>query len=157
SHPRIQVRRIHFIRGGWAQKLQYVLFLLWTLWWTWRWRPQWIYASDPFSCPIVWWIRKLIHVRVVYHEHDSPAPNEAQTWFIKQIVGYRREVARDVELCVLPQRTRLSNFLKSTGRAKPAYCVWNCPSREEIANLNSHQDHDNSDRGQGLIVFYHGS
>src|SRR2546428_3847291 len=51
AHPRIRVKKIKFISGGWKQKLQYGLFLLWALYWTIRWKPHWIYASDPLSCP----------------------------------------------------------------------------------------------------------
>lgn len=111
-HPRIRVRRMRFVKRGWAQKLQYVLFFFWTLWWTWRWQPQWIYASDPFSCLLVWWIRNLISVRVVYHEHDLPTPS-AQTSFMKLVLGYRRKLAHDAEVCVLPQQARLCNLLQS--------------------------------------------
>src|SRR6266511_5118997 len=49
--PRIRLKKIRFVHGGWAQKLQYLVFFCWTLYWTSRWQPQWIYASDPLACP----------------------------------------------------------------------------------------------------------
>jgi glycosyltransferase involved in cell wall biosynthesis len=76
---------------------------------------------------------------------------------MRRVLVYRGKVARDVEICVLPQQTRLLTFLKSTGRTKPAYCVWNCPSLDEIVNLNSQRRSDCSDGNDQLIVYYHGS
>jgi glycosyltransferase involved in cell wall biosynthesis len=60
-------------------------------------------------------------------------------------------------MCVLPQQARLLHFLKTTGRAKPSFCVWNCPRRDEIADLNPDQDQDRSDQDPQLIIYYHGS
>src|SRR5580704_132798 len=72
AHPRIRVKKLRFVRPGLTQKLQYLLFFFWTLYWTCVWRPAWIYASDPISAPILWFVRKLTRVRVLYHEHDAP-------------------------------------------------------------------------------------
>src|SRR5947209_2328156 len=47
AHPRIHLEKSRFVQGGWMQKVQYLLFFFSTLYWTWRWKPQWIYASDP--------------------------------------------------------------------------------------------------------------
>src|SRR5262245_10387602 len=74
-HPHIRIKQIGFVRGGWQQKLHYLFFAYWTLYWAWRWKPQWVYASDPLACPGVWLAQKLTNVRVVYHEHDSPDRN----------------------------------------------------------------------------------
>ena len=153
--PSIRVQRIRSMQGGWSQKLQYAVFFAWTLWWTWRWRPQWIYASDLLSCPVVWWVRKLVDARVLYHEHDCPCLDKPSPWFMNQALAYRTKVARNAELCVLPQQTRLQKFLENTGRTKPAYCVWNCPGSDEIEKLGS-QQHP-TDRTHELVLYYHGS
>jgi glycosyltransferase involved in cell wall biosynthesis len=150
AHPRIRIKKIGFVPGGWKQKLQYLFFVYWTLYWTWRWKPQWVYASDPLACPGVWLAQKLTNVRVVYHEHDSPDPDRAQSWFMHQIFAYRGRLGRDANLCILPQQARLLKFLEITKRTKPAFCVWNCPRLDEIPGLNSDQDHE-------LIIYYHGS
>lgn len=155
--PHLRVRRIRFFEGGWRQKLQYLAFFIWTLAWTLRWRPQWIYASDPLSSPIVWWVQKLSGVAVLYHEHDSPGRDTTGNWFMRCVLDHRRVLARQAELCVLPQQTRLREFLQSTGRTKPTFCVWNCPGREEAAKLNSTEEHGNCGQMRQLIVYYHGS
>ena len=49
-----------FVQGGWRQKLQYIRFLFFALYWTWRWRPSWIYASETLSCPVVWLLENLM-------------------------------------------------------------------------------------------------
>jgi len=149
-HPRIHVKRMRFVQRGLRQKLNYLLFAFYTVYWTWRWRPSWIYASDPLSCPVVSLVKKLTKINVIYHEHDSPNFDRAQSWFMKEVLAYRRRLARDAELCVLPQRARLRQFLETTGRTKPALCVWNCPQLNEIVDANSNQDRE-------LIIYYHGS
>src|SRR5262249_52397275 len=140
---------IGFAQAGWMQKLQYIFFFFVTLYWTLRWRPSWIYASDAPVCPIVWLVQRIVHVNVVYHEHDSPNSDRADSWFLKVVLAFRRKLARDAELCVLPQEARLLKFLETTGRTKLAFCVWNCPRLEEVIESESNQD--------GLIVYYHGS
>jgi glycosyltransferase involved in cell wall biosynthesis len=149
-HPRIRIKKLRFMTGGWRQKLQYLRFIYFTLYWTWRWKPQWIYASDPPACPGVWLAQKLTNVRVVYHEHDSPDPDQAQSWFMNRILAYRGRLGRDANLCILPQQARLLKFLETTRRTKPAFCVWNCPRLDEIPGANSSQDRE-------LIIYYHGS
>jgi glycosyltransferase involved in cell wall biosynthesis len=71
-HPNIEIRLLKYCPPGWRQKLHFTIFGLWTLGWVLRWRPKWIYASDPFSCPIALALTFLPGLRVVYHEHDSP-------------------------------------------------------------------------------------
>jgi glycosyltransferase involved in cell wall biosynthesis len=69
---------------------------------------------------------------------------------MKKVLAHRGRLARDAELCVLPQRARLRKFLETTGRTKPALCVWNCPRVDEMVDTNANQDHE-------LIIYYHGS
>ena len=150
DHDRLHVKTVRLVGAGWRQKLQYVFFCCWTLYWTWRWKPQWVYASDPLACFGVWLAQKLTNVRVVYHEHDSPDLDQAQSWFMNQVFAYRGRLGRDADLCILPQQARLLKFLETTMRTKPAFCVWNCPRLDEIPEFNSDQDHE-------LIIYYHGS
>jgi len=50
-HPNIRVHCLDFHPPGWRQKLHYFYFCAWVLGWILRWRPSWIYASDPLVCP----------------------------------------------------------------------------------------------------------
>src|ERR1700730_15905503 len=49
EHARITVRLLNFQSAGWRQKLHYAWFCLWCFGWVMKWRPRWIYASDPLS------------------------------------------------------------------------------------------------------------
>ena len=69
---------------------------------------------------------------------------------MKVVLTFRKRVAQDADLCVLPQHDRLSQFLETTGRTKPAFCVWNCSSLDEIADVAPCRE-------EGLIIYYHGS
>ena len=154
-HPRVRVHTMNFFKEGWKQKLQYVLFFLWTLYWTWWWRPEWIYASDPLCTPALWFVRKLTNVKIVYHEHDSPVGTPNTSRFMRIVLAYRQKLGREAELCVLPQQNRLVDFIKTTQRSGPAYCVWNCPRRSEVVNDKASERNES---GSGrLIVYYHGS
>src|SRR5438477_11852095 len=59
SHPRIKVKRLRFVPGGWRQKLKYVGFLLRVTGWDLRRRPRWIYASEWLACPVALVVRIL--------------------------------------------------------------------------------------------------
>jgi glycosyltransferase involved in cell wall biosynthesis len=150
ANPRIRVRKIDFVRAGWRQKLSYGAFFLWVLYWTLRWKPEWIYASDPLVAPVAWVVQKLTKVRVVYHEHDSLNLELPLSGFMSKMFTYRKRLGRDADLCVLPQRERLLHFVKETRRLKPTFCVWNCPRVDEIPGRHC-------DRGDELVMYYHGS
>src|SRR5262249_41154713 len=144
DHPRISVKTFGVIARGWRQKLLYIFFFFFAIYWACRWRPVWIYASDPLASPVAWLIRKCFNINVVYHEHDSQNLDSAQTWFMKTVFSFRRRLAMDAELCVLPQRARLLQFVEVTKRSKAVYCVWNCPRLDEVTDVTSSED-------QGLL------
>ena len=77
SHTNIEVRRWKFREPGLWQKLHFLAFNDWVLITALRWKPKWIYASDPFACPVAL-LLKLIGFRVLYHEHDSPGKVESR-------------------------------------------------------------------------------
>jgi glycosyltransferase involved in cell wall biosynthesis len=140
--------------GGWRQKVHYARFLLWVVSWTLRWRPSWIYASDPLACPIALLLSFMPGVRVVYHEHDSPMPDAERdprtTRFMRTALGARRRLVRRAALCVLPAESRALRFQDTFQRAR-VLTVWNCPRRTEASRPHPPRQ---SDR---LRVWYHGS
>jgi hypothetical protein len=73
-HKNIRLIRWFFVDQGILQKAHYSLFGVWCWAWAVLWRPEWVYGSDPYICPVLWLIKKTTACRVVYHEHDSPAP-----------------------------------------------------------------------------------
>ena len=99
---------------------------------------------------MVWLLQKLTKVRVVYHEHDSPNLEQPLSGFMNKVFAYRERLGRDADLCVLPQRERLLNFVEETQRLKPTFCVWNCPRVDEIPERHC-------DQGGELVIYYHGS
>jgi glycosyltransferase involved in cell wall biosynthesis len=151
-HERILVRLRGFRGGGIGQKIHYVMFLLWTAGVAIRWRPDWIYASDPLSSPIALVLRALTGGRVIYHEHDSPglSASARPTLFMRVVLAMRRRLARRATMCVLPNQERAKAFGRATGRPD-ALVVWNCPMRVEITPATSRP------AGGALRLFYHGS
>ncbi len=173
-HARITVRRMPFLPGGWRQKLHYVRFALWIFVSALRWRPWWVYASDPLSAPVALLLSFLLRLRVIYHEHDSPPSNDPTTNnlltpFMRLVLACRRLLARRAELCVLPneQRARrfaaesasqslmtndpITNNLMPNNRTPKVLCVWNCPALEEVVHPRAEH------RNDSVYLWYHGS
>ena len=156
AHPRVRVKTMLHEPPGWRQKLHYARFAAWALLWTIRWRPQWVYASDPPSCPVALLAGSLPDVRVLYHEHDSPSVSDAgrvivRTLSDKAIMRARQALARRCELVILPNEARAAAYTRTTGRDR-VLTVWNTPLRREVA-APDHQDAVHS----RLRALYHGS
>ena len=150
EHPNITVRQLAFCPAGWKQKLHYLWFCLWVTGWTLRWRPNWIYASDTLVCPLAWLLSYLPGVKLIYHEHDSPAPIPTSL-FSRLNLWTRKKLAQRTKLCVLPNEQRMKHFALQTGVGQKVVCVWNGPADDEVS-ASRRAPHGNS-----LWVFYHGS
>lgn len=148
EHPNIQCKQKAFCPPGWRQKLHYVWFSFWCLFWVFRWKPDWIYASDLWSCLPAVLIQWLLRVPLVYHEHDSPAAT-APRGFIRLTYWARRQCARVANFCILPNAQRAKWFQAETQAAK-VQVVWNCPSLDEVPPARN---------SPGLVrkLLYHGS
>jgi glycosyltransferase involved in cell wall biosynthesis len=148
-HPNITERQISSCPPGWRQKLYYFQFCIWVINWVLRWRPQWIYASDLWTCPIVSVLSLLPNIKVIYHEHDSPTSPGSR--FIRLCLLSRAWLASRAEICILPNQQRVNHFCQAVDVQQDCLCVWNCPSKEEVVSPRSPWNH------QTLWVLYHGS
>ncbi|MEO7741959.1 MAG: glycosyltransferase [Usitatibacter sp.] len=153
AHANVRSRMLPFRPPGYWQKLHYLRFALLAAWTAIRWRPQWIYVSDPLACPAGALLARLGPWRVLYHEHDTPTEDQGRrpNWFARAVLRSRRHVARLAQLCVLPNAKRAEIFRNRTGASNPVVTVWNCPSLAEAhVPLPA--------RGERpFVVFYHGS
>ena len=136
-HEHIKVLKLPFCQSGWRQKLHYARFILWSLWWTYYWKPQYVYASDLLSCPVAAILSYFLNACVIYHEHDSPDTSKAGLFKMINILA-RRKLARRAKLCVFPNHGRAEWFVadvnKSGRGGPPAHLiVWNCPNVEDVA------------------------
>lgn len=151
KHSNIQIERLDFCVAGWWQKLHYIWFCLWVMGRVLCWRPHWIYASDLFSCPLSLLLSQFFRGRVIYHEHDSPQKINGISRWIQWILWTRKILAQKAYLCIFPNEKRLENFQLETETSQPLFCVWNCPSKEEISSRRLLQ------RNNKLWILYHGS
>ena len=146
----IGVELLPFVAPGWRQKLHYLRFAAWAQGRCRGFRPDWIYASDPLSCPITLSLAAATPARLLYHEHDGPAEeSNATSWFMRAVLSARRRLAARAELCVLPNERRAELFQRAHPSAR-VMTVWNTPTRREInpvRRMSSSQ----------LRVLYHGS
>lgn len=148
AHPNVSLRLWRFQPPGWRQKLQYLSFIVWCMAACLTWRPTVIYCSDPWSAPIGVVLWYLLRVPVVYHEHD--APGRPANSIVRFVHAMRRRLARVAVACVVPQQERLRQF-EAELRPRRAFCVWNCPRRDEVRLSERDRTSD------GLNLFYVGS
>lgn len=149
ERERIKVKQMAFAAPGWRQKLHYLRFSGWVMFWALSWRPQWIYASDMLSCPVAFLLSFLPWMRVIYHEHDSPAAGGSR--FHRASLAIRRRLAHRARINILPNEKRAELFAREMGEIKNVACVWNCPTLEEIASAKA------GEAQKDLWVLYHGS
>jgi glycosyltransferase involved in cell wall biosynthesis len=148
-HPRIRLHKLSFAPSGWRQKLHYFWYILWVTAWVLRWRPRWIYASDLLATPPAYLLSFWPGINVIYHEHDSPQVDQP-TFFQRVCMLTRRKIASRARLCILPNQKRLEVFQQETQATSKLFCVWNCPSRDEVAAPRAPHTGD-------IWVLYHGS
>jgi len=150
-HENIKVKRWNFCKAGWKQKFHYAAFCLWssfTAWWS---GAKWVYASDPFSCPAALIAQRVLGIKIVYHEHDSPNSNSVKkSFFDKCQLFFRKIIGRSANIVVFPNEARANLFREDTCRTAPIEIVWNVPSLEEIELCKN-------TKPANPVLFYHGS
>jgi glycosyltransferase involved in cell wall biosynthesis len=114
-------------------KLSYIQYLIWALWVCLNVKPDWIYASDFFSCGPALIARFITGARILYHEHDSPSDDQKRNLFQSFLHRQRGRLAQSADLIVFPQAQRLAIFRKRLASERPALIVWNCPTRTEVS------------------------
>jgi glycosyltransferase involved in cell wall biosynthesis len=150
-HAHIRVKRLLFCTAGWRQKLHYFYFILWVFAWTLRWRPQWVYASDPLSAPAALIAGLFPGVCLLYHEHDSPSGRPSSA-FMRWTLALRKRLARKADVIVLPNAQRAAVFARETGiDSSDVQCVWNCPAQADA------QLKPDKDESGGIWLLFHGS
>ena len=131
TSPHIRVRKLRFQPPGLRQKLQYLYFCVWSLFWAVRFRAAWVYASDMLACPAALLISALSRVSIIYHEHDAPA-RRTDTCFERLQFAARSACARRARVCVIPNAERAGIFAAEHDVTN-TIVVWNCPAEREAA------------------------
>ena len=150
--PNITIRQLAFSPPGWRQKLHYIQFCLWVLAWCVYWQPKVIYASDLYCCPIALIVSFIPNIKIIYHEHDT-ASGKTDSLFINLCFKARKWLAIRARVSILPNRQRLEHFIRETATQSPTFCVWNCPTQEEVAPSRCSSLANNGN----LRLLYHGS
>jgi glycosyltransferase involved in cell wall biosynthesis len=134
-HPHIQVKLLSMVPPGWKQKVHYFYYWLWVVLWVLRWRPRWVYASDVLSTPVGLMLSYFPRLKVLYHEHDSPADNGQNSAFMRLVLGARLQLARRVTVNILPNAERGEQFQQRLNLKQSPSIVWNCPRLEEVSDV----------------------
>ncbi|MBL9145517.1 MAG: glycosyltransferase [Verrucomicrobiaceae bacterium] len=153
-YPRIRVHQVDWCPPGFRQKLHYLRFILGAGWRAWKFKPDWIYASDALSANPARFARRMSGARVVYHEHDTPLPLKGaiNTGFARYADRCRRKLGMDADAIVLPNEQRLKAFVKDLQPRGQTFCVWNCPTVHDVPQAQGVRPDS-----EPLRVVYHGS
>lgn len=156
KHPNITLKRLSFVELGWRRAFYFLFFMIWMIGWTWRWRPQWLYASDLYATPVAWLLSYAPGLRVLYHEHDTPMVARGLAKFC---VVARARLVRRAAISVLPNAARAKKFAQQFDVAAKTFCVWNCPERGEVDEEGAGGRMTPPLRNAGNLfrVLYHGS
>jgi glycosyltransferase involved in cell wall biosynthesis len=110
-------------------------------------RPDVVYASDPLGAAPGLLAARLGGARLVYHEHDSPAPGSLRP----SLARARAAAARRAEFVIFPNEARADIARTELGFAADRLrIVWNMPRRAELPRLGSQPE-------APLVLYYHGS
>jgi glycosyltransferase involved in cell wall biosynthesis len=130
EHPRIRADYLPQARGRVGQRVQFLVFAAWVARTVLTWRPQWLYASELLAAPVALALSYLPWLRVVFHEHDAPAPRGG-TMTVRLCIAARNRLVRRAAIVVTPNADRSAALARATGRSD-VLTVWNAPRAAEV-------------------------
>lgn len=146
-HPRIAVRETTPRPSHVMTKPAYAKYLAAAARLALRLRPHIVYVSDPLGAAPGLLAAHLARARLVYHEHDTPAPGTLRPVLARA----RAAAARRAALVVYPNAARAriaqAELAFSPDRLR---IVWNLPRRAEVPTLAV-------PHGGPLLLYYHGN
>ena len=146
-HPRIAVRAIPARPSHVMGKAAYARYAAAAAVLALRLRPHVVYASDPLGAGPGLLAARLSRARLVYHEHDSPAPGSLRP----SLARARAAAARRAELVIFPNEARARTAQPELGFAADRLrIVWNMPRLAELPALHCRPE-------APFVVYYHGS
>jgi glycosyltransferase involved in cell wall biosynthesis len=146
SHPRITLRALTMRPSHVMGKAAYVCYAAVAAQLALRLRPDVVYASDPLGAGPGLMAARLARARLVYHEHDSPAPCSLRP----PLAQARAAAARRADLIIFPNEARARIAQAELGfPSDRLQIVWNMPRRAELPPLDSQPE-------APLIAYYHG-
>jgi glycosyltransferase involved in cell wall biosynthesis len=146
-HPRIAVRAIPTRPSHVMSKAAYLGYVVAAARLALNLRPDVVYASDPLGAGPGLLAARLAGARLVYHEHDSPAPGSLRP----SLARSRAVAARRAELVIFPNQGRARIAQTELGfSADRLRIVWNMPRRAELLTLVGPSE-------TPLVLYYHGT
>jgi glycosyltransferase involved in cell wall biosynthesis len=143
EHPRVSVRLLPAYEPGLGQRIHYVRFAAAALKEVLTWRPEWVYLSDSMSALAGLLVSRVPGLRVLYHEHDSPAQQRSY------VQKARLAMARKADTVVIPNQGRAEAFVREVEPEGDVHVVWNCPRVDEVKDRPEDGEHP-------LRLIYHG-
>lgn len=105
---------------------------------------DWVYGSDHWSLPVLYFSKKFLNKNIVYHEHDSPG--EHRSFFLNWILRFRSKVSNCAEIKIVPNLKRIERTLQPESWLQ----VRNYPALQEAGEFVVKQK-------ENLVIYYHGS
>jgi glycosyltransferase involved in cell wall biosynthesis len=149
QHERIEVSAIPTRPSFVMRKVDYLAYLNKSATLALAWKPDAVYASDPIAAMPGLLASRISRARLIYHEHDSPAPENLKPWIAKA----RRNVANRAGLVIFPNAERLNQF--QTEVALPDHrtrVIWNMPGLSELPFFAPQET-----TAKTMKLYFHGS
>ena len=147
QHPGITIRNVASRPSHILGKVHYLRYVLAASRLAVTFRPNVVYASDPFGAGPGLAAARLANATLVYHEHDTPAPGTLNL----RIARTRTAAARKSKLVIFPnaERARIAQAEMSF-RNERLHVISNMPRRVELPKLSL-------SRQRPIVLHYHGN
>ncbi len=147
AHPRIDIHALPKRPSHVMSKLNYLCYAARAIRLARSIRPDVVYASDQLGAGPGLLAAKATGARLVYHEHDSPAPGAIGS-VLRRL---RAAAARQADLVIFPNDERARLAQAGIGfSADRLRVIWNMPRRSEMPPARDRPD-------APMIVYYHGN
>ena len=146
----IRIKMLAYCAPGLMQKLQYLFYNLWVLFYLYAWKPDVVYVAEKMLCPVANFIKKNSSVILIYNE--LLCVNDESDISPKFLINARRKTAKIADLCILPNQPRLNKFINELGDYSNTIYTHSYPPLDEIKSLPIKEKSSQSK----LKIFYHG-
>ncbi|HNV86101.1 MAG TPA: glycosyltransferase [Candidatus Omnitrophota bacterium] len=127
-----QVLQLAYCGPGWRQKIHYLFYAVLAVGYSLFYRIDWIYASNPVSCPIALVMSFFPWFRILYHEHDTPPQGRGGSVFDAVINFSRNRLLLRCAIVVIPNLERIIKESVYLRIREKVFVVPNFPQPDEV-------------------------
>lgn len=147
--PHTEIRTLSKPPSGSLWRLHFALFTIWCVGYLLRLRPEVVYGSNIYSAPVLWFFRRVLRGRTIYHEHDPPEPSVDDASVFKRRL--RSMAVASARICIVPGEERAAEF-KARYPTADVYSAWNTVDADDIEGVPEPVEPE-----RPIVLWYHGA